>query len=46
MHVFRRQARRRAEALFDSPFDAYALAQGVLDGRFTWLEEGVVDPAG
>jgi hypothetical protein len=24
---------------------AYGLAQGVLDGRFAWLEEGVLDPA-
>ncbi len=49
--LFCRQARRRVDALFDSLFDnddvdAYALAQGVLGGRFTWLEEGVVDPAG
>ena len=48
--LFCRQARRRADALFDALFDnedtdAYALAQGVLGGRFTWLEEGVVDPA-
>ncbi len=49
--LFCRQARRRAEALFDQLFDnddtdAYALAQGVLAGRFSWVEEGVVDPAG
>jgi hypothetical protein len=49
--LFCRQARRRVEALFDSLFDnddvdAYKVAQGVLAGRFTWLEEGVVDPAG
>ena len=48
--LFCRQARRRAEAQFDSLFDnddvdAYELAQSVLDGRFTWLEDGVVDPA-
>jgi alkylation response protein AidB-like acyl-CoA dehydrogenase len=48
--LFCRQARRRAEALFDDLFDnddtdAYALAQGVLGGRFRWLEDGVVDPA-
>jgi alkylation response protein AidB-like acyl-CoA dehydrogenase len=45
--LFCRQARRRADALFDNDdTDAYALAQGVLGGRFRWLEEGVVDPAG
>jgi alkylation response protein AidB-like acyl-CoA dehydrogenase len=49
--LFCRQARRRVEALFDRLFynddsDAYALAQGVLGGRFRWLEEGIVDPAG
>jgi hypothetical protein len=48
--LFCRQARRRVEALFDSLFSnddvqAYGLAQGVLDNRFTWLEEGVLDPA-
>jgi alkylation response protein AidB-like acyl-CoA dehydrogenase len=48
--LFSRQARRRAEALFDDLFDnddtdAYALAQGVLGDRFRWLEEGIVDPA-
>ncbi len=48
--LFCRQARRRVDVLFDSLFDnddvaAYELAQGVLGGRFTWLEDGVVDPA-
>jgi hypothetical protein len=48
--LFCRQARRRVDALFSALFDnddtdAYALAQGVLSGRFTWLEEGVLDPA-
>jgi alkylation response protein AidB-like acyl-CoA dehydrogenase len=48
--LFCRQARRRVDALFDALFsnddtDGYALAQGVLGGRFTWLEEGVLDPA-
>jgi len=48
--MFCRQARRRVDALFDSLFanddvQAYALAQGILSGRFTWLEEGVLDPA-
>jgi hypothetical protein len=48
--LFCRQARRRADALYDALFDnddtdAYRLAQGVLDGRFAWVEEGIVDPA-
>jgi alkylation response protein AidB-like acyl-CoA dehydrogenase len=48
--LFCRQARRRVDALFDALFanddvDAYALAQGVLGGRYAWLEEGVLDPA-
>jgi alkylation response protein AidB-like acyl-CoA dehydrogenase len=48
--LFCRQARRRVDALFSALFDnddtdAYTLAQGVLDGRFAWLEEGVLDPA-
>jgi hypothetical protein len=47
--LFCRQARRRVDALFDALFanddsEAYALAQGVLGDRFTWLEEGVLDP--
>ncbi len=49
--LFIRQARRRVEALFGELFtnddDAnYALAQQVLDGRHTWLEEGIADPSG
>ncbi len=49
--VFCRQARRRVEQLFTALWanndDAnYKLAQGVLDGRYGWLEEGVVDPSG
>ncbi|HET8759228.1 MAG TPA: acyl-CoA dehydrogenase family protein [Solirubrobacteraceae bacterium] len=48
--LFCRQARRRVDALLHSLFSnddvqAYGLAQGVLAGRFTWLEEGVLDPA-
>jgi alkylation response protein AidB-like acyl-CoA dehydrogenase len=48
--LFCRQARRRVDALFSALFDnddtdAYALAQGVLSGRFAWLEDGVLDPA-
>jgi hypothetical protein len=49
--LFCRQARRRADVLFDELFhnddDAtYALAQEILDGRYTWVEEGIVDPSG
>jgi len=48
--LFCRQARRRADALFDEIFGndddaSYRLAQDVLEGRHTWIEEGVVDPA-
>ena len=49
--LFIRQARRRVEMLFGELFsnddDAnYALAQHVLEGRHTWLEEGIADPSG
>jgi hypothetical protein len=49
--LFCRQARRRADVLFAELFDndddaAYALAQDVLGGKYTWVEEGVVDPSG
>jgi hypothetical protein len=45
--TFCRAARRRVEALFDgiaSNDDAHEVkvARGMLDGRFTWLEQGVV----
>jgi len=48
--LFCRQARRRSDALFGSLFAndddrAYAVAQKLLDGRYTWLEEGIADPA-
>jgi hypothetical protein len=48
--AFCRQARVRAEQLFDqlwhnSDDSDRALARGVLDGRYTWLEEGVLDPS-
>ena len=47
--LFCKQARRRVESLFSALFanddvEAYGLAQGVLGGRYTWLEEGVLDP--
>src|SRR5215210_6834004 len=49
--LFIRQARRRVDALFGELFsnddDAnYALAQQVLEGRHTWIEEGIADPSG
>jgi alkylation response protein AidB-like acyl-CoA dehydrogenase len=49
--LFCRQARRRADALFAELFDndddaAYALAQDVLSGSFTWDEEGILDLSG
>jgi alkylation response protein AidB-like acyl-CoA dehydrogenase len=45
--VFCKQARRRIEQRFHDLFDnddsdTYKLARGVLEGRYTWLEEGVV----
>jgi alkylation response protein AidB-like acyl-CoA dehydrogenase len=48
--LFCKQARRRADDLFGALFsnddDAnYQLAQGVLEGKHTWIEEGIVDPA-
>jgi alkylation response protein AidB-like acyl-CoA dehydrogenase len=48
--LFCRQARRRVDALFDALFSnddvpAYRLAQGILENRYTWLEEGVLDPS-
>jgi hypothetical protein len=49
--LFIRQARRRVDSLFGELFsnddDAnYAVAQQVLEGRHTWLEEGIADPSG
>jgi alkylation response protein AidB-like acyl-CoA dehydrogenase len=48
--LFCTQARLRAEELFDqlwSNTDAAdsALARRVLTGRYTWLEEGIIDPS-
>jgi hypothetical protein len=48
--LFCRQARRRVDDLFGQLFanddDAnYKLARQVLEGRHTWLEEGILDPA-
>ena len=49
--LFCEQARARAETLFNELWsnrdDAnYAAAQRVLDGRYTWMEEGIADPSG
>ena len=49
--VFCRQARLRAERLFDALWantDSVdvALAREVLDGAYTWVEEGIVDQSG
>jgi hypothetical protein len=49
--LFARQARRRADALFrelwandDGP--QYRSAQALLEGRYKWFEEDILDPAG
>jgi len=49
--LFCSHARRRADRLFHELWanddDAnYQAAQRVLEGRYTWIEEGVADPAG
>ncbi len=49
--LFAKQARARADLLFSELFsndDAaqYKLAQKLLEGRYTWFEADVVDPAG
>src|SRR3954447_9502510 len=49
--LFCRQARRRADVLFHALWanddDAgWATAMKLLDGRYTWLEEGISDPSG
>jgi alkylation response protein AidB-like acyl-CoA dehydrogenase len=48
--AFCRQARVRADQLFDelwrnSDDTDRSLAHRVLDGRYTWLEEGILDPS-
>jgi alkylation response protein AidB-like acyl-CoA dehydrogenase len=48
--LFCLQARRRTEALFHSLWfndddEGYEAALAVLEGRHTWIEEGLVDPA-
>jgi alkylation response protein AidB-like acyl-CoA dehydrogenase len=49
--MFAKQARRRVDSLFSAIFSndddaGYKTAMNVLDGRYTWLEEGVADPSG
>src|SRR4051812_21000892 len=49
--LFAKHARRRVDELFSAVFAndddaAYKTAQKVLEGRYTWLEEGVADPSG
>jgi hypothetical protein len=48
--VFCQQARLRVERLFDALFsntdDAdHALAVSTLDGKYAWLEAGIIDPS-
>ena len=48
--LFCTQARRRVDALFHSLWfndddEGYAGAIAVLEGRHTWIEEGVLDPS-
>ncbi|MEU5850214.1 acyl-CoA dehydrogenase, partial [Saccharopolyspora shandongensis] len=48
--TFCRQARRRVENLFrrlwhNTDADDRGLARRVLDGRYSWLEEGILDPS-
>jgi alkylation response protein AidB-like acyl-CoA dehydrogenase len=49
--LFCRQAKRRAEALFEELWNneddaGRDAAAKLLDGRYKWLEEGIVDPSG
>jgi alkylation response protein AidB-like acyl-CoA dehydrogenase len=49
--LFCQQAKRRADKLFHELWandddTAYAAAQRVLTGRYSWLEDGVADPSG
>jgi hypothetical protein len=50
-HVFCRHSRRRIESLFaavrsNDDAETYRLARGVLDRRFAWLEEGIIEVPG
>jgi alkylation response protein AidB-like acyl-CoA dehydrogenase len=49
--MFCKQARRRIDRLFHELWqndddENYAFAQRVLDGDFTWVEHGIIDPSG
>jgi alkylation response protein AidB-like acyl-CoA dehydrogenase len=49
--LFCRQSRRRVDALFHALWanddaDNYGSALKLLDGRYSWLEEGIADPSG
>src|SRR3954451_20292572 len=49
--LFCTQAKRRSDELFHELWSndddaGYQTAQKLLDGRFEWLEEGIVDPSG
>src|SRR4051812_8689126 len=49
--LFCRQARRRADVLFEELWHNdddlnTKRAFGILDGRYTWVEEGIIDPSG
>ncbi len=49
--LFCSMARRRADTLFHELWandddSRYSAAQKVLEGRYSWLEEGILDPAG
>jgi hypothetical protein len=49
--LFCAMAKRRAETLFHELWandddERYAVAQQVLAGRYSWLEEGIPDPSG
>jgi hypothetical protein len=49
--LFAKQARRRVEELFTALWhndddDNYALAMKVLEGRYSFIEQGIIDPAG
>jgi acyl-CoA dehydrogenase-like protein len=49
--LFAKQARRRVDALFTALWQndddaGYKAAQKVLDGEFTWLEEGILEQSG